>query len=357
MTAAVVLYNNKNGVTSVDFAAVTDALLAGGVFLDETVLLPYDAPSALPSALMRLSAEHKCVVVICDRGLLSAAREAVSAAAGVEFADGTLLQTAGGLYAVLPDGESGAKLAAGETVPAIETLRGKKYLREVIRTVGVPPRQLRDAVLKAEEAAGDSLFIHTSEKYGCGRIEMIYDEHTPKMTADEVIRILATELKDYIYSMRDEEIAARVVEALTVRRMKLATAESFTGGGVGREIVKVPGASKVFYEGLNTYDGASKEDRLGVSHFTLQTKGAVSDEVAYEMAAGLIRHGTCDIAIATTGYAGPDTDGRLPVGLCYLAIGTKENVRVYRRQLSGDRETITETAIRLALFYAFRELK
>ncbi len=356
MIAAIVLFNNHSGISSVDFTAVTDALLSGGVFLDETVLLPYDAPSALPSAIARLSAEHKCILVICDRPLIGAAKEAVSAAAEAPFTE-SLLKTDGKLYAVLPAGGEGVKLAASETIPEIDAFRGKRYRREVIRTVGVPPEKLRDAVLKATRAAEDKLTIHTSERYGCGRIEIIYDELTPKMTADEVIRILATELSDYIYSMQDDELAARLVEALKVRRMKLATAESFTGGGVGREIVKVPGASAVFYEGMNTYDSASKEARLGVSHFTLQTKGAVSDEVAYEMAAGLIRQGNCDISIATTGFAGPETDGKLPAGLCYLAVGTKENVRVYRKQLTGDRETVTETAIRLALFYAFRAIK
>ena len=74
------------------------------------------------------------------------------------------------------------------------------------------------------------------------------------------------------------------------------------------------------------------------------------------MAAGLIRGGKCDISIATTGYAGPSTETQL-AGLCFIAIGTKENVRVYRQHLAGDRETITKTAIQLALFLAFREIK
>ena len=209
---------------------------------------------------------------------------------------------------------------------------------------------------KAEAAADGKLSLHVSVTFGNGRIEVIYDRNTPKMLADEVVRILATDLADYIYSMEDEGIEKRLVDALTVRRMHIATAESFTGGGVGAAIVSVPGASNVFYEGLNTYDNASKEERLGVSNFTLKQKGAVSDQTAYEMAAGLIRHGKCDIAIATTGYAGPSTENR-PAGLCYIAIGTKENVRVYRPQLVGSREEITKTAIQLALFLAFREIK
>ncbi len=356
MNAAVVLYNNRNSILSVDFSAVTDALLSGGVFLDETLFLPYDAPSAVTSALARLKEEHRFVCVICDRSILGLAREAVSAATGEKVTEEYFLETADCLFAVLPAGEKGKEIAQRETVPLVDKRRGNAYCRSVLRTVGVPPETLRTAMQHAEEAGEGKLSLHAVTRYQNGRIEVIYDRNTPKMTADEVVRILATELGDHIYSMEDEELAFRLVEALKIRRMKIATAESFTGGGVGGAIVSVPGASSVFYEGLNTYDSASKEERLGVSHFTLQTKGAVSDEVAYEMAAGLIHQGKCDVAIATTGFAGPETDGR-PAGLCYLAVGTKENVRVYRCQLAGDRETVTKSAIQLALFYAFRAIK
>ena len=95
-----------------------------------------------------------------------------------------------------------------------------------------------------------------------------------------------------------------------------------------------------------------------MSEFTLGTVGAVSDETAYEMASGLIATGDCDIAGATTGLAGPRSDRtELPVGLCYLAVGLKEKVYVYRHRFSGSREDITETAINYALFLAYRQLK
>ena len=89
-----------------------------------------------------------------------------------------------------------------------------------------------------------------------------------------------------------------------------------------------------------------------------ETVGAVSDETAYEMATGLIAAGDCDISIATTGLAGPKSDRtELPVGLCYIAVGLKEKVYVYRYRFEGTREEITETAINYALFLAYRQLK
>ena len=177
------------------------------------------------------------------------------------------------------------------------------------------------------------------------------------MTADEVVRILAEGLKEYVYAMEDVSLAERFVAALKLHKLHVSTAESFTAGGVGREIVRVPGASAVFYEGINAYDNKAKHERLGVSEFTLMDKGAVSVETAYEMAAGLLKQGHCDVAIATTGIAGPDADGtNKPVGLCYIAVGTREKVRVFRFRLSGDRETVTRTAINLALFLAYKEI-
>ncbi|MDE6274356.1 MAG: CinA family protein, partial [Clostridiales bacterium] len=214
------------------------------------------------------------------------------------------------------------------------------------------------ALNAAGEAARGKLSLHARDSYGETRIELIYDSETPKMVCDETLRILASELEDYVYAIEDIPIARRLFDLLKLRRMKLSTAESFTAGKVGQAIVNIPGASAVFYEGLNTYDSASKRDRLGVSEFTLKTKGAVSSEVAYEMAAGLIADGKCDLAIATTGIAGPQSDGtEKPVGLCYIAVGTKEQVRVFRYRLSGDRDTITNTAVNLALFLAYREIK
>lgn len=356
--AAVVLYNNHNSHLSVEFAPVTDALLAGGVFLGETVILPYDAPSEVTAALLRLSTECDGVFVVCDTPLLPSAREAVSVSSGEKFSEEYLLETNNCLYAVLPAGEKGAEIVRSETVPRVDRRRGNSYLREIVCTVGAPAELVASALSRAREVAAGKLSLHASEKNGCGRIEMIYDRNTPKMTADEVVRILASDLSEYVYSMNDESIAERLVSALQLHRLHISTAESFTGGGVGRAIVRVPGASSVYFEGLNTYDELSKQERLGVREFTLNSKGAVSDETAYEMAAGLLAAGHCDIAVSTTGVAGPESDrAGTPVGLCYIAVGTKSRVRVFRYRFTGDRESITETAINYALFLAYKEIR
>ena len=355
--AGIVLRNNRNILASVDYAPVLDALLAGGVFLDEVVLLPYDAPSKVSAALLRLSTECDGVFLVCARVLMPSAREAVSVAAEQEFAEEYVLDTEDCLFAVLPEGARGADAVRTEVVPRVDKRRRRTYARVVLRAVSAPQEKLRASLKEADAAGQGRLSVHATEEYGCTRVEVLYDQETPKMIADEVVRILADGLKEYVYAMEDVPLAERFVSALKLHKLHVSTAESFTAGGVGREIVRVPGASAVFYEGINAYDNKAKHERLGVSDFTLMDKGAVSDQTAYEMAAGLLKQGHCDVAIATTGIAGPDADGtNKPVGLCYIAVGTREKVRVFRFQLSGDRETVTRTAINLALFLAYKEI-
>lgn len=354
--SALVLRNVYAAAGSVAYPAVADALLSGGIPLSELALVPYDDPAAVTAALMRLKVENDGVFVICDRVLLSSAREAVSSAAGGEFPEGEVYETEECLFAALSADEAGVRAARDRVIPAVDKRRGQSYFHIVLKTVQAPGDKVLRAVEEASEQGG--VFIHTSEEFGVGRIEIVYHSGSPKVAVDEAVRILATELEPYVYAMEDVTPGQRLFEALTLHRLRIATAESFTGGGVGEEIVKNPGASKVFFEGLNTYDSLSKQERLGVSPYTLQSKGAVSGDTAYEMAAGLLKSGHCDVAIATTGIAGPASDGsKTPAGTCFIAVGTSERVRVFEFRLSGDRNSVTRQAVNLALFLAYREIK
>ncbi len=354
--SAIVLRNSKNAVCSVEYDRVIDALTAGGVFLEELVLLPYDLPERLTLTLTRLRYECDCVLLICDTPLLPYAREAIKGTFGALGGDDTL--DGEKLIALLTKGAQGEILAKELLLPRIDKKRGLRYSRMLLRTVGAPASLVTETLAKARELSGESIVYNVCEKYGDGKIEAIYHSQTPKMLADDVMRVLVGGLNEYVYSVDDTPLAERVVDALRLRKLRIATAESFTGGGVGGALVRVSGASDVFYEGLNTYANGSKEKRTGVSPYTLKSHGAVSDEVAYEMAAGLLQQGDCEIAVATTGIAGPKSDDtKKPVGLCYIAVGTKERVRVFRFHLEGDREKITKTAINLALFHVYQEIK
>lgn len=228
----------------------------------------------------------------------------------------------------------------------------------VLRCVGVEDRRMQEILQKAENYAQGRVKILRSTRYGEDVIRIFYDENTPRMLTDDLLRYFTDVLRDNLYAMEDRTLEQQLVELLRIRRRKIAVAESFTGGGIARRIVSVSGASDVYYEGVNTYAEEAKIRRLGVSEFTLRSQGAVSEQTAYEMAAGLLEQKNCEVSIATTGLAGPNGDGSgVPVGTCCIAVGVDENVYVHRHVLSGDREEVTETAINYALFFACKQLK
>lgn len=126
-----------------------------------------------------------------------------------------------------------------------------------------------------------------------------------------------------------------VVRLLRGRNWRLATAESCTGGLIANRITDVPGASEVFTGGWVTYANESKVSQLGVSPDSLARYGAVSEEVAKEMAIGALRASHADIAVSVTGIAGPGGgSGEKPVGTAWIAIACKiadtEAFRIYQ---------------------------
>lgn len=167
-----------------------------------------------------------------------------------------------------------------------------------------------------------------------------------------------SEFNKNIYAEEDVRLDTRLLELLSVRNKTLCVAESLTGGMICSTIIDNPGASKYFDEGLITYSNSSKTDRLNVDPEVIKNYGAVSYQTAYEMAAGLIMKGNCDIAIATTGIAGPD-GGSLskPVGLTFIAVGTGEKIHVFRHVFKGDRQQVRLAASQAAMFYAIKRLK
>ena len=227
-----------------------------------------------------------------------------------------------------------------------------------IRSIGAKQEQIKALIARAQAIDGGKVEYRHSRRFGEDVIELSYAEDISKRLSEDVLRIFAEGLEESIYALDGTLLSAQLVWLLKLRDKKISVAESFTGGGIARKITSVSGASEVYFEGLNTYSELSKMKRLGVSEYTLKTFGAVSEQTAYEMAAGLMATGDCDICITTTGLAGPNSDkSGLPVGLCFIAVGTQERVFVYRYKFNGTREEITETAINYALFLAYKQLK
>ncbi len=131
--------------------------------------------------------------------------------------------------------------------------------------------------------------------------------------------------------------AKRLLALARARGLKIATAESCTGGLVAGALTDVPGSSDVVERGFVTYSNAAKQTMLGVTRLTLERTGAVSRETAEEMARGALAHSEADLAVAITGIAGPGgaTPGK-PVGLVHFAAAARDGRLVHRAKKFGD---------------------
>jgi nicotinamide-nucleotide amidase len=146
-------------------------------------------------------------------------------------------------------------------------------------------------------------------------------------------------------------LAEKVAARLLARKAMLATAESCTGGWVSQELTAIAGSSAWFERGFVTYSNAAKEEMLGVSRETLARHGAVSEQVAKEMALGALAHSHAGIALAVTGVAGPSGgSAEKPVGtVCFAWAAAVRPARVETRHFAGDRESIRRQSVEYAL--------
>lgn len=148
------------------------------------------------------------------------------------------------------------------------------------------------------------------------------------------------------------EEAAAVIATATKLGVTVGCAESLTGGLVAAEMVSVPGASAVFRGSIVAYDSMLKNDLLGVDASLLASSGAVTAEVAGAMAEGALARLGVDVAVATTGVAGPDPDpvsGEAPGAVFIAVAGGSLGTLVREMSLEGDRDEIRRRATRAAL--------
>ncbi len=173
-----------------------------------------------------------------------------------------------------------------------------------------------------------------------------------------MLDLILDALGDNVYANYDTTLEQCVIENARNKGAKIAVAESLTGGMICSRLVDVSGSSSVLYEGFVTYDVSSKVRRLHVKLATIEEHGVVSEEVAREMAQGLLQNNEIDLAIATTGCAGPLSDEYdTPVGLSYIAIGNRYGIEVYDTFFDKDRNDIRKSVTNTALYLALKNIK
>lgn len=338
------------------YEPVAAALLRGGFAQDKVFLLDERDGREFAQTLIEGKNFFDNVFIVVPQASVPA--YTAQAAELLKISPAAAMEAADKNFFVLPFGGEGALAVSAEVLPRLAVKFSVRRDTSVLRFVGAPRERVEAVLAEAEKQSEGAFTVRFTEKYGDGRVELSCDGQTPKGIADDVLRACVAGLDAYLYALEDTPLHERVVELLKLRGKKLCVAESFTGGGVTKRIVDVPGASAVLQEGIVAYANEAKVRRLNVRQETLAKHGAVSDDTAYEMAAHLIASGACDLSLATTGIAGPSSDGtNKPVGLCYLAVGTAESVYVYKYLFSGSREEITERAINQALFLLYKNIR
>ncbi len=218
----------------------------------------------------------------------------------------------------------------------------------VLRTTGLPETALAERI-EPRLSTG----VRVAYLPAAGRIDLrLSAPSDPAGLAalDDTHARLTHELGALVYARDERTLEAVTLEQLEERGWRLAVAESLTGGAIGEALTRVPGSSRVFNGDIVAYANAAKQELLGVPAHVLTTDGAVSAPTAIAMALGARRALRADVAISTTGIAGPQggTPDK-PVGLVYLGISDGAIARGFRRLLGGDRWMVQERTTTLAL--------
>lgn len=215
-------------------------------------------------------------------------------------------------------------------VPYLKKFSDKVIISHNIRTFGIGESAMSEIVTDLLDSSNPTVAPYAKDGEALLRVTAMADnEDEAEKFCTPMITEIRERLSDYIYGIDVNCIEEAVIPMLIEKNLKLATAESCTGGLIGKRITNVSGASKVFDCGIISYSNEIKHRILGVSEEALKEYGAVSAEVAKQMAKGALAVSGADIAVSVTGIAGPNSDGTSkPVGLSYIALADKDNVWV-----------------------------
>ena len=149
----------------------------------------------------------------------------------------------------------------------------------------------------------------------------------------------------------------KIINKILSKKYTIAVAESCTGGNICSQLTKFPGISKSFFLGIISYSNESKIKLLKINKKRLHKYGAVSKEIARDMAENLMKLSKCDFTISITGISGPTGETKnKPIGLVYIGIGTKNKIYVYKRIFKGTRIAIQKKSTKMSLELLYKRI-
>lgn len=275
-------------------------------------------------------------------------------------APGCIIEEGNKILVVLPGPPREMKLMFEESlVPYLKKFQDSVLVSKTLRVIGLGESNVAEIIDDIlENSKNPTVAPYAKEGQVTLRITAkAENEEEGKKLIISVEKEIRERLGISVYGEGDITLEEVVGKILVENNLTIATAESCTGGLLGGAIINYPGISKVFKEGFITYSNEAKIKRLNVSEKTLKNFGAVSSETAAEMAKGAALSSGSDIGISTTGIAGPGGGTKeKPVGLVYVGLYIKGEVKTKELHLVGNRQRIRNMTVMRALDWLRREL-
>ncbi|MEO6254458.1 MAG: CinA family nicotinamide mononucleotide deamidase-related protein [Ferruginibacter sp.] len=214
-------------------------------------------------------------------------------------------------------------------------------IHKTLLTAGLGESFLAELIKDFEEALPAHIKLAFLPNYGMVRLRLSATGFNTAETENDIhglFETLKTLVKDYLVTDTDEPMQNVVGQLLISKGKTMCTAESCTGGFISHLLTVIPGSSKFYVGTIVSYSYQAKEDLLQVDKSTLETKGAVSEEVVLQMARGALQHIKSDYVIAVSGIMGPG--GGLPdkpAGTVWIAVGNKDNLQAQKLYFRFDR--------------------
>jgi nicotinamide-nucleotide amidase len=223
-------------------------------------------------------------------------------------------------------------------------------LHQTLLTVGLGESVLAEKIKDWEVALPSHIKLAYLPHFGMVRLRLTSTGSDRNRLEEEIEKLfeeLKSEVKDWLVIDEDLTLQQVVAKLLKERKQTIGTAESCTGGYIAHLLSRDPGSSSNFKGSVVSYDNKVKVDLLGVKQETLDKQGAVSRETVLQMASGALKQLKSDFVIATSGILGPDGGSeKKPVGLVWIAAGTKENIVAKEFNFRFDRaRNMEQTAI------------
>ncbi len=250
-----------------------------------------------------------------------------------------------------PPRECRAMIRTG-VIPYLSRLSSEKIFSRSLYIVGMGESAVEAALHdRMLELTNPTLAPYAKEGYCLLRVTAkARDEAAAEAMIGPVVEQVRRTLGDAVYGVDTGPIENALVPLLAQKGLTLATCESCTGGLIAKRVTDVPGSSAVFRGGLVTYTNEAKQRLADVPGELLEEKGAVCAEVAEAMASGAARALGADLAVSTTGVAGPGSDERgNPVGLVYVAVWFRGRTACLKLENPSDRERVRNSAAITAL--------